>query len=376
MAELLCVGVTHAPMFGYSDDHMADILRSHLASDRVPADQKDPRNWPEQMAQEFGPNGENAIVMAAQERERVIGAYREVRRAIDEFEPDVVLIWGDDQYENFQEDLIPPFCVYACAEYETQPLLRAPWALGEPTNIWNEPRDKTFATKGHPAAGRQLARRLLEEDRAVAYAYKPGLHKPGLAHAFMNTFMYLDYDRTGFDYPLLPFHVNCYGSDLVRNRGGFGIGQEMTEPDPPAPSPRLCFEMGAATARIMAESPWRTVLIGSSSWSHAFLTAKNYFLYPDVVADRRRYEELCNGNQHLWREIALGELEASGQAEFLNWVCLAGAMTEVGAKAEVLDFSDSYIFNSSKCTMLARPAAVAADSGTDVGANGQAAGPQ
>lgn len=356
MAELLFAGVTHAPMFGYSDDHMADILRVHLGSSRLSGDQKNPRNWPAEMAEQFGENGANAASLAAQERARVIGAYREVRRAIDEFEPDVVLIWGDDQYENFHEDLVPPFCVYACPDFATQPLLRAPWAVGDPDNIWGEPRDKTFTVSGHPAAGRYLARRLLEADRPVAYAYKPGLHKPGLAHAFMNTVLYLDYDRRGFDYRVLPFHVNCYGSNLVRDRGGFAIDKEAAEPDPPAPSPRLCFDIGAATARIMADSPWRTVLIGSSSWSHAFLTAKNHFLYPDIPADRLRLGELRDGQQHLWRDLPLAELEASGQAEFLNWVCLAGAMTEFGAKADVLDYTDSYIFNSSKCTMLARPA--------------------
>ncbi len=31
------------------------------------------------------------------------------RAAIDEFKPDFVVIWGDDQYENFKEDIVPPF---------------------------------------------------------------------------------------------------------------------------------------------------------------------------------------------------------------------------------------------------------------------------
>jgi hypothetical protein len=68
-------------------------------------------------------------------------------------------------------------------------------------------------------------------------------------------------------------------------------------------------------------------------------------------------DELRRGDQGSWRDLQLSALEASGQAEFLNWVCLAGAITELGATAEVLDYTDSYIFNSSKCTMLARPGA-------------------
>jgi hypothetical protein len=286
-----------------------------------------------------------------------MGAYRKVRAAIDDFKPDFILIWGDDQYENFQEDLIPPFCVYICQQFENQPFKRgAGWAQGQPQNIWGEPADKVFTVKGHADAAKYLTRRLLENGFAVPYAYKT-LHHQGLAHAHMNTVLYLDYDRQGFDYPLLAFHVNCYGSSIIRNRGGDTVGKDSAEPDPPAPSPRLCFEIGAATARILKESPWRCVLIGSSSWSHAFLTAKHHFLYPDVEADRRRFEELRDGKQHLWKDLDLAQVEASGQHELLNWVCLAGALTELGRKVEVLDYSETYIFNSSKCSVLGRPGA-------------------
>ncbi|HLG70254.1 MAG TPA: hypothetical protein VK009_07505, partial [Chloroflexota bacterium] len=34
-----------------------------------------------------------------------------------------------------------------------------------------------------------------------------------LTHAFTGTVLYLDYDRQGFDYPLIPFHVNLFNSD-------------------------------------------------------------------------------------------------------------------------------------------------------------------
>ncbi|MDA1036639.1 MAG: extradiol ring-cleavage dioxygenase, partial [Chloroflexi bacterium] len=115
------------------------------------------------------------------------------------------------------------------------------------------------------------------------------------------------------------------------------------------------FDISASTARIMRESPWRTAFIATSSWSHAFITEKHHFLYPDVEADIRRFEELRGGRFGSWRDINLAEIEACGQHELLNWVCLAGAMTELGATPEVLDFSPSYIFNSSKCTMVAGP---------------------
>ena len=39
-------------------------------------------------------------------------AYRKARQAIEDFKPDFVLIFGDDQYEVFQEDLLPPFAIF------------------------------------------------------------------------------------------------------------------------------------------------------------------------------------------------------------------------------------------------------------------------
>ena len=47
--------------------------------------------------------------------------FRRVRAELDAFRPDAVLVWGDDQYENFREDIIPAFCVMAYDEYECRP---------------------------------------------------------------------------------------------------------------------------------------------------------------------------------------------------------------------------------------------------------------
>jgi hypothetical protein len=89
-------------------------------------------------------------------------------------------------------------------------------------------------------------------------------------------------------------------------------------------------------------------LIGSSSWSHAFLTEKNCWLYPDLESDRLRVDELRSGRFSEWGSLQSSQLEAAGQHELLNWVCLAGAMTELGRSAEVLDFVETYVLNSTK----------------------------
>ena len=346
MAEIQGLGVTHYPGTALLDADMSIFLRRTLRSERIPPALKDPRNWPAPMREEWG--DDQGARAAALHRGRLVRAFRRVREALDAFKPDFIVIWGDDQYENFREDMVPPFCIFILGEVASTPLAHE---LGrEPlANVWGEPADKVFTHMGHPAGARHLARRLIEEEFDIPYAYT--MRDPrGLAHAFVNTILFLDYDRRGFPYPVVPFHVNCYGSSVIRSRGGAAAaGQEQGESDPPSPTARRCFEVGAATARILRASPWRVRLIGSSSWSHAFLTAKNSWLYPDIEADRRLLEQLRTGRYAEWRNLTATGMEAAGQHELLNWLCLAGAMAELGRSAEIVDYVESWVFNSNKC---------------------------
>ena len=167
-----------------------------------------------------------------------------------------------------------------------------------------------------------------------AYAYRP-LHEPGLAHAFINTRLFLDCDREGFDIPGVPFAVNCYGRGVISQRGGalpVKVNGMALEPDPLGPTAKRCMQVGAALARVLRESPYRVALVASSSWSHAFLTAKNNYLWPDTPSDREMLAGLKQGNYAAWSKRTTTELEDSGQHELLNWACLLGAMEELGSK--------------------------------------------
>ena len=354
MAEILGIGTTHYPGPMVPDATMAAFLRRTLKSDRVPEALKDPRNWPEPMRAEWG--SDEGTKAAGEHRRRLVEAFREIRGEIEAFKPDFILMWGDDQYENFREEAVPPFCVYIFDRASYTPLSGIDRWAGTNENIWGEAPDKVFSVRGHASGAKFLARRMLEESFDLSYAY--AFRSPrGLAHSFSQTLLYLDYDRQGFDFPLVPFHVNCYGSSLVQNRGGMArvTGESAAEPDPPAPSPRRCFDLGRAVARILRASPWRVVLMGSSSWSHAFLTEKNHWLYPDVASDRKRLEELREGRHQAWRDLSLAEIEDAGEQELLNWVCLAGAMSELDYRVHIIDYVESYVFNSNKCFAIFRP---------------------
>jgi hypothetical protein len=352
MTDILGLGLTHFPGLAMIDTEMTHFLRNTLTRGDVPRALADPANWPEAMRREWA--DDQGAAAAAEHRRRAIAAIRKIRATIDEFNPDLVVIFGDDQYENFVEDIVPPFCIFITDRMQSRPYEGEPH-LFKNGNAWNERNDKIFVHRGHPEAARYLANQLSELGWDLPYAYRLR-HSAGLAHAFINTLLFLDYDRTGFDYPVLPIHVNCYGGELVRRRGGALAPGEQTagEPDPPAPSARSCFDVGQAIARAFKSSKYRVALVASSSWSHAFLTEKNNWIYPDHESDRQRVTELQQNRFEIWRNLTRQEIESAGQHEFRNWVCLAGAMSEIGARAQIVDYLESYILNSNKCFAVFR----------------------
>ena len=348
MAELLGLGLTHSPsLIRPDEDGESSLKRTLRTNDLVPDEMKNPSNWPEPMRIEYGED--EGYASAVRLRERMVAGFRQLRKELDAFNPDFVIIWGDDQYENFREDIIPPFCVLAYDEFECKPFGEEGHAGRR--NVWNEPPGTTFRYKGHKAAARALVSGMIDRGVDMAYAYQP-LHEPGLGHAILNTILYLDYDRQGFDYPVVPMLVNCYGSRVIRNRGG--SIEHSPDPDPPGPSPRRCMQVGAAAAQTLKDLPYRVALIASSSWSHAFLTEKHWWLYPDIESDRARFEEMKSGDYQAWARISTEQIEDAGQQELLNWACLVGAVDELGYRADIVDWYETYIFNSTKCLAVFR----------------------
>jgi hypothetical protein len=349
MGEILGVGITHYPGFKPAKAAPVSLLRL-LQDPGLDKKLLSPANWPEMMRREWA--DDKGAAFAEAHRQEVIAEIRIARAALDEFKPDFVLVWGDDQYENFQEDIIPPFCVLAYDSVDIQP-----WAKpGTPPNAWNEPSDTNFHVRGHKEGAKYLTSQLISNAFDVSYAYKP-LHAP-LSHAFANSVLFLDWDRRGFDFPLVPFSINCYGRRIIVSHGYM---ESLENPvaakdfDPPSPSPARCFDLGAACARAIKDSPWRVAFVASSSWSHAFLTRKHSYLYPDMDSDRALFKALQKGDYDFWRSRTLADVEESGQHEILNWCCLVGAMAELKRKPDMTSFIETNVMNSNKVVATFRP---------------------
>lgn len=345
MSDLLLLGMTHYPLLATTDDMMAALLRNTLQDPAIPADIKHPGNWSADAQAEWG--ADEARGSAAGHRASLLDGFAKSREAIEAFDPDAILVWGDDQYENFREDIIPPYALLAYGDIKSRPWEKYPWP-----NVWNEPKDKAFTVKGRPDIARWLAENLLDNGFDVSYAYRP-LHFDGLAHAFLNTQLFLDYDRRydadGFPWPLICMPINCYGRRVIAARGFAKPFGETMELDPPSPSPRRLMDVGGAVARALLSSPWRIALVASSSWSHAFLTDKTWRIEPDIASDRRLYDALATGNWATWEQTSTAQIEDAGQQEVLNWFALCGAARELGLGAPVEhNFVETHCFNSNK----------------------------
>lgn len=347
MAEILGLGISHYPPLCMPDSMMSGILRYALADPGIPAQAKDPAGWPAAMRSEWGDDFGTAAASA--HRSALVEQFRKVRRTLDAFKPDLVLIWGDDQYENFREDVIPAFTVCAYDDLDVYPWRHAQGSamVGGKPNVWGEGPDWSIRVRGRRELAKWLTGGLINSGFDVAYAYKP-LHHPSLAHAFTNAILYLDYDRRGWDFPIIAMPINCYGGKVISAKGFLSHINDPLEPDPPSPSPARCMDLGIAVARLLRDAPGRIALLASSSWSHAFLVDHTWRLRPDTVADRDLYEALRNGNFHYWRTRSTADFEAAGQQEILNWCPLMGAMQELGLPLVWSEFVETHVFNSNK----------------------------
>jgi hypothetical protein len=335
VAELLGLGMTHVPPLAARDQRMTSAFNrmiDHPANARRKARMNE---LPPLLLDELG--DDSGLAAASRHRQRLLAGLRHVRAVLDEFRPDFVLVWGDDQYENFKESVIPPFCVLAYPEHRFRPWEH--FHLGP--NIWDEPDDTEFVVPGFQPGAKQLVSGLIERGFDVSYSYRPNEYE-GLSHAFANTVMYLDYDRSGFAHPIVPMAVNCYGQLVNSARGLFvdpgdpPVGEAL---DPIAPQPWRCFELGAAVADVLVESPWRVALVASASWAHGFLTPGNDYVFPNLEPDQRLYSALERSDWKAWRDYPADQIVEHGA---------------MGWETEWSELVASQLFNSCKAFAVVR----------------------
>ena len=182
MGEIRGLGLTPSPLMLGLDENMAYFCRAALENSGLPEARRDPASWPAPFRRGLGDDG--GLAAARAHRAQVVAGFCRAREILDDFAPEVVVIWGDDQYENFKEDVVPAFCVQAYDDVEARPWRR--YRFGP--NVWGEDGDKAFLVRGHRRAAQHLASGLLEAGTDIAYSFSIGPRVEfGAVNAIPNT---------------------------------------------------------------------------------------------------------------------------------------------------------------------------------------------
>jgi catalytic LigB subunit of aromatic ring-opening dioxygenase len=253
-----------------------------------------------------------------------------------EARPDVLLIFGDDQLEQFDFGNLPAFCVFIGAGisgYRISPYFGLPVGRERPS------RPKTpehwVTLKGHPPFARRLVSELVARRFDMAFSASAG--SSGIGHAFTRPVESL---ALGAAIPVVPFYINCY----------YG----------PQPTAHRCYELGRAVGDIVDKWPsdLRVGVIGSGGLWH---TPMGRNAYIDQAFDREILAALARGDARAMAqifdarrpEVDPGDAEqvervsggtgmvlglGSGTGEIRNWVA-ASAVVD-GTPGTIVDYVD------------------------------------
>jgi Catalytic LigB subunit of aromatic ring-opening dioxygenase len=221
---------------------------------------------------------------------------------------DVIVIFGDDQHEQFDDDNMPAFVIY---HGESIPVVKH---TGRNPAAWKNAEENGWAeTAGEYGAGSDLAqhliRSLINDEFDVTRCAR--LRKEiGVGHAF--SFLYRRI-WPGGTLPMVPVMVNTYYP-------------------PNQPTPKRCYALGRAVRRAIEswERDARVAIMASGGLSH-------------VVIDEELDQEVLSGltQKDANRLYALPRKKMrGGTSEILNWVALAGAVEPMEMK--LVDYVTTY----------------------------------
>ena len=223
-------------------------------------------------------------------------------QAIEEAEPDIVLVVGDDQEEFFKPADTPSIAIFCGPQVVMRPLgtlMNAPpeW-MRRAVSGYAMDFDHRF-----PVA-QEFALDLVEAlmDEGVDLGVYSTIEDPGKA-AFGHAFGFIAHRLfNGARIPMIPVLLNTYyPPNVIR--------------------PRRCFEIGAKIAHAVAAIPGRQriAVIASGGLSH-FVT--------DPELDRSVLDALEAGDAETLSSLPLTALRA-GSSEILCWVLAGGAFNHL-----------------------------------------------
>ncbi len=180
-----------------------------------------------------------------------------LRTRLEADSPDFLIIFGDDQNEQFQFSNFPAFALFTGERFAGYKISR--WD-GIPLPDGRRPeRPKTAEhwteLSNRPDVARHLMKGLVGRGFDIAFCASLAQPDEGMGHAFTRPSYYLD---PGYSLPIVPILINCF----------YG----------PQPTGRRCYELGQAVAELVAALPGdaRATVIGSGGLWHTPMMPRSY----------------------------------------------------------------------------------------------------
>jgi hypothetical protein len=185
---------------------------------------------------------------------RCMAAFGVLREKLAAAKPDVLLVFGDDQYEQFRFTNFPAFAVCLADQFDgTNPRI---FSSGLMRKGWPESsQENRVRFPGHPELGKQLMMALTRESFDLSLCVGLPNEELGIGHAFTHPSYYID---PSYSLPMLPFFINSYY--------------------PPQPTGRRCYELGRAVRRAIdtLSMDLRVAVLGSGGLWHTPIWPEAY----------------------------------------------------------------------------------------------------
>ena len=223
-----------------------------------------------------------------------------IHRKVDELNPDVIVIIGDDQRENILADNTPPFVIYVGDEVDASTRV-SHYHLGEGLT------DTVTNYRVDVALGRSIIDTLLDSGFDPAWSTETR-HEQGLGHAFGRPLHTTNADGR---YAIVPIMVNTYY--------------------PPTSSPKRCVEFGRALAQALNDhdGSQRVLIMASGGLSHMVI---------DEGIDREFLRAVEAHDLDYMAAMDPGVL-VGGTSEIRNWIIAAATSETAG---DVIDYQPCY----------------------------------
>jgi len=294
MAKIvLGIGTSHSPQLSVRATDW-QVLREK--------DEHDPRLDYQSLIQRAKPNLESELT-AEKFRQRDEACQKAIKTLGDtlrKVNPDVVVVFGDDQHEQFQDDNMPTFAIY---HGKSLPVVTH---TGRNSAAWKSAEERGWATTAPEyEAGQSLADHLIrslvdaEFDIARCNKLRPEI---GVGHAF--SFLYRRVLPGGM-LPMVPVMVNTYYP-------------------PNQPTPKRCYAFGQAVRQAVEswDSDKRVAIMASGGLSHVVIDEEIDQMTIDGLRSKKPETLWRLPRERLW----------GGTSEILNWVALAGAVESMELK--------------------------------------------